>query len=286
MDKDCWVQEDFEDLIASALIATYETKISNKIEVKKADIFYLRRKGVYIPSNTREVIYNEEKDQIEFDPSLDGMPKSGYIGLGSSDNIKDCEFTGYFTGISFQEVGSLPKGFTRQGAGKIYKQIVLVTGNNGIDGRLGYFTVSKQGNILGCNMHGHDRTGHIVCENSNVITEVGQWGAIAMSYTADSRFSWSITAIEHEAKAIIGCMKEEVKSLLYARSLPASATGRKRPILHLVEAHKRRMKNGTDIDITSFLKGSQTIEMNGTTFIVNPPRAIMNKVSKKSAKYF
>jgi len=55
-----------------------------------------------------------------------------------------------------------------------------------------------------------------------------------------------------EAKAHLGCMREEIKSLLYARDLPMTSTGRKKPILHLVAAHKRRIKEGTDIDIVPF----------------------------------
>lgn len=82
-------------------------------------------------------------------------------------------------------------------------------------------------------------------------------------------------------------MQEEVKSLLYARSLPMSATGRKRPILHLVEAHKRRMRSGIDVDIASFLRGQQTVEIGGTAFKVNPPARLQAEVSKPSrARYF
>lgn len=82
-------------------------------------------------------------------------------------------------------------------------------------------------------------------------------------------------------------MMEEVKSLLYARSLPMTATGRKRPILHLVESHKRRMRNGIDVDVTAFLRGQQTVEIGGTVFKVNPPATLRSDVSKPSRdRYF
>lgn len=51
---------------------------------------------------------------------------------------------------------------------------------------------------------------------------------------------WKIAADEGCGKASLGCTADEVKSLLYARQLPMTATGRKRPILHLVAAHRRR----------------------------------------------
>ena len=89
--------------------------------------------------------------------------------------------------------------------------------------------------------------------------------------TIDRHHSWCITAEEHGAKVNLGCMLEEVKSLFYARSLPVTETGRKRPIIHLVEAHKRRIKSGIDIDVKSHLRGISQIEMGGTLFTINQP---------------
>jgi hypothetical protein len=92
---------------------------------------------------------------------------------------------------------------------------------------------------------------------------------------ADRRFCWEITADEGvgSGKASIGCTAEEVKSLLYARQLPVTATGRKRPILHLVAAHRRRMKEGHEIDIEPFLRGVREVVMDGTKFSVRGPSA-------------
>jgi hypothetical protein len=92
---------------------------------------------------------------------------------------------------------------------------------------------------------------------------------------ADRRFCWEITADEGvgRGKASIGCTAEEVKSMLYARQLPITATGRKRPILHLVAAHRRRMNEGHDIDIEPFLRGVREVIMDGTKFSVRGPSA-------------
>ena len=65
-----------------------------------------------------------------------------------------------------------------------------------------------------------------------------------------------------------------------------TATGRKRPVLHLVEAHKRRMQNGTEIDVTSFLRGSMEVEMNGTLFKVHAPAIIKPTLSTPSQRKY
>jgi hypothetical protein len=97
----------------------------------------------------------------------------------------------------------------------------------------------------------------------------------ALQAHADRRFCWEITADEGTGggKASIGCTAEEVKSLLYARELPVTATGRKRPILHLVASHRRRMKEGHEIDIEPFMRGVREVVMDGTRFSVRGPVA-------------
>jgi len=120
-----------------------------------------------------------------------------------------------------------------------------------------------------------------------LLEETGVWASVTLQMLADRRHCWTITANEQTARAHLGCMREEVKSLLYARSLPMSETGRKRPILHLVESHKRRMRNGIDVDVTAFLRGQQTVEIGGTSFSVNPPRTLQPRVSLNSQlKYY
>lgn len=97
----------------------------------------------------------------------------------------------------------------------------------------------------------------------------------ALQAHADRRFCWEIIADEGSSggKASIGCTAEEVKSLLYARELPVTATGRKRPILHLVAAHRRRMKEGHEIDIEPFMRGVREVVMDGTKFSIRGPAA-------------
>ena len=58
------------------------------------------------------------------------------------------------------------------------------------------------------------------------------------------------------------------------------------PILHLIESHKRRIKNGIDIDITAYLRGQQTVEIDGTIFTINPPQVLKDRVSENSKRLF
>ena len=88
----------------------------------------------------------------------------------------------------------------------------------------------------------------------------------------DNQYLWNVSAIEGDAKINVACYKENIKSLFYARQLPVTETGRKRPILHWVRAHKRRLKEGVDIDIQKYLRGVTEIEMDKTKFIISSPR--------------
>ena len=94
----------------------------------------------------------------------------------------------------------------------------------------------------------------------------------------DARHLWSSTAEESvlggtKTKIRMGMTIEQVKSIFYARSLPLTDTGRKRPILHLVSAHKRRIKEGIDVDINKHVRGLDVVSMHGMTFKIRPPLA-------------
>jgi len=53
--------------------------------------------------------------------------------------------------------------------------------------------------------------------------------------------------------------------------LPLTVTGRKKPILHWVRAHQRRIKEGVDIDINKHLRGCCEFVMNDTKFCITLP---------------
>lgn len=78
---------------------------------------------------------------------------------------------------------------------------------------------------------------------------------------------------------------EQVKSLFYARTLPPTESGRRSPILHWVQSHKRRLKSGTDIDISKYLRGVSEFEMYGTRMQILNPQKAAAKPSKGFGKY-
>lgn len=85
--------------------------------------------------------------------------------------------------------------------------------------------------------------------------------SIAIGMWCDRFHTWQVETSESTISKtvatplMIGVNEEHMKSLAYARSLPLTATGRKRPILHWVRAHQRRIKEGIDIDIRRHLRG-------------------------------
>jgi len=97
----------------------------------------------------------------------------------------------------------------------------------------------------------------------------------------DRRFFWDVQATEEfwdgiPAKAHFSIDKEYVKSLFYARSVPMTEKGRLRPILHWVRSHKRRIKEGIEIDIDKHLRGIDAFGMHGLNFQINAPRKARN----------
>lgn len=290
---DYWNDGEFEESVSAGLIACYESKIKkmkapSSVRLDDESLKQARLRGLYFPSNSR-VILNPltEKLDIESDP----LPESGCICMRK--DYKEGDYNGYIHIFSFAKKKELPKNFYKRGNGTIYQMDNIIPSNDYIEGEKNYFTVSKDGNIRACssfvsNQSGFGGTNKIITQEQHepsCLSNAEYRASVALQWVADKKYCWSITAKENIAKATLGCMMEEVKSLLYARSLPMTATGRKRPILHLVESHKRRMRNGTDIDVTSFLRGQQTVEIGGTVFSVNPPKSIMPTLSKKSQRF-
>lgn len=293
---DCWASEDFEDSVASALIAIYEDKLKRNRgagphRLKPKHLSYFRKIGAFIPSNSRYIIA-PVNGVGQFDTLNDKYQDEGCIGFVQGSNVEWDAYGGYFMAIGFKK-SPLGKNWDARINGASYQLTIIAATDKGVTGEVRYFTASASGQIESCSqsIRSVDGIGRAVtlsqCDfEPKILGQTTAWASFAMQYEADRRHCWAIKAEEHTAKVTLGCMKEEVKSLLYARSLPMTATGRKRPVLHLVEAHKRRLKNGIDIDITPFLRGTQNIIINGTRFSVIPPKAKAPDLSENSQRYY
>jgi hypothetical protein len=303
-DEDQWSAEEFEDQVARSLIAFFETRVKRRKNLAPEDrlgtehLVRMRNRGLYIPSPSRVIVGNgddnQELGQWQFDVINDKLPVKGCFAFAMDPKTTN-DYDGYLHVVMFDQRSALGKGWHKRSNGQIYEYVVLSPGKDVVDGERRFFTVDKAGNIHAADKvfsgrlagGGHGVVSLSECE-PHILNETEAWGMAALHFTADRRFCWTIAAQESpQGSAVhLGCMREEIKSLLYARTLPMSATGRKRPILHLVEAHKRRLRSGTDVDIDTFLRGVPTVEIGGTLFTVRPPAIMKTTVSKNSQKFF
>lgn len=302
-----WSKETFEDSVARGIIACFESKIvrlerrgNQTARLRPKDLKRLRAIGPYFPSRDR--IYDataNDKGWMHFDIQNDTLPKHACLASRGLDNSGYAKLKEHYIYITHMEkVDTLPKLFHRQSAGQLYRYMRIWGLPNGICGEYDYISVEPNtGLCVPCEVkiiRGGSRNDigkqGFVLRRSEIDPDTERGLSINTSMTlqaqADKRFQWAIRAREDIAKATLGCTKEEVKSLLYARSLPMTSTGRKRPILHLVEAHQRRLKNGTDVDVTSFLRGTQTVVIGGTEFKVKPPVTKLPELSSNSHRYY
>jgi hypothetical protein len=299
--QDYWEEDDFEDTVASALIACFETKVRKNRGAAPADrltedrVAVMRAEGPYIVSNSRLIQGPDSEGNWHFDMVNDRLPMKGLHAFRPNGLVVKAAPNAYLCAHYIRQAPALGRYWHKRKGGTLYEMLTMFAENDGINGERRFFTVTKQGEVAACTQkiasvrfgatHGEKMC--VVGPDEEWLRETGGWAAVALQFLADKRYCWTITAQEKASRAHLGCMMEEVKSLLYARSLPMTSTGRKRPILHLVESHKRRMRSGTDIDVTAFLRGQQTVEIGGTLFKVNPPATLRPDVSEPSReRYF
>lgn len=300
-ERDYWADDDFEDTVASALIACFETKVKKNFGAAPADrltedrVAVLRAEGPYIASNSRLVYAPGDDGNWNFDMVNDRLPVKGLHAFRPSGLVAKTVPNSYLCAHYIRQVHALGKYWHRRSGGALYEMLTMDAESDGIHGERRFFTVTKQGEVVACtqkiaSIRGgatHGEKVKTLSHDETWLRETGAWAAVALQMLADRRYCWTITAQENVARAHLGCMMEEVKSLLYARNLPMTETGRKRPILHLVESHKRRMRSGVDVEVTAFLRGQQAVEIGGTVFKVNPPSTLRAEVSKTSRdRYF
>ena len=282
-----WDNKEFELAIESSLIANYEDKIIKNKYIHKADrltpriLDSMRKCGVYIPGKDRYIM------RSGFDILNDPLPKRGCLSWINHRKPTEqrYKYNGYAFNIYFEKCEKLGhKGWARTSGGQLYCIcIVSMQDKGGVKGEKRYLTVDKQGDIKCCDLTiinenewgaGVKRT--LKDDEPYVIKQAEYQLSSALQYEADKKFCWVISVNDEKGKIQIGCTREEVKSLFYARNLPMTKTGRKRPIIHLVEAHKRRLQNGTDINIDNYLRGVKTVEMGGVIFSISQPRQADN----------
>ncbi len=286
-----WDKEEFEDLVATSLIAMYENdinkaclKVPNFIKVNEKDLQDIREIGAYFAPPDR--VGMEGHIHVEFD----GYPEKAIW----SPRILECATSNthwlaeqYFTAFYLKKINSLPPAILNYQLlryfkdMKFYKMLYFsATKKDKLSLQKSYITIDKEGKI-------HDTYARTpkgerwplsvgtFANQDDVIPTDKIWASCALNAWSDRKHLWNVTAKEHEAKATFGVYPEQIKSLFYAREMPMTETGRKRPILHWVAAHQRRIKKGIDIDIEKYLRGVNEFVYQGTKFIITRPLKII-----------
>jgi len=138
--------------------------------------------------------------------------------------------------------------------------------------------IKNDGYIIPCFSRSEMRRGRSVSAFMGLENEMQyHYGCGAISLLADRKYLWLVDVEENiidniTSKIQFGVKQDMIKSLLFARQSPLTDLGRKRPILHWVKEHKRRIQEGVDIDIDKYLRGVNEIEMGGLKLKITQPQ--------------
>jgi hypothetical protein len=276
-----WDSDLFEDQVARTVIALYEragkVRESDWPGLSESELRSARERGAYVQHPNRPV----------FDDELDAPLDSLYQGLfleshgrgGSADPAPNAPVpNGLYASLSLlKRAPSIPAPFYPVSPGTPYCFAGITAWEDGaLETEKNYFTVrGKQISVCAIDAYRTKRWNHHhrppVLNGLSLAEDVVRRVTFTANTISDRMHQWGIFCNESQVKVEMQCYHEEIKSLLYARSLPLTATGRKRPILHLVAAHRRRMREGVEIEIDTFLRGVRKVEMGGAVFEVRAP---------------
>ena len=282
LDEACpyWETDDFEDSVVRGIIAQTERKLYKKFSGKRlhkqmrvgpGDIARLLGRGVYFAPYDRVI------DAEGIDLMNDYLPQHATWATKHAKAFAELGEPTYLDLVFAEKLIKLDTGWQCEFRGTPYRSTIMgITDSKGIIAGRANYVVDRQGEIHPAFFVKNVDIGHTRAnvkqrgfnEDHNNI-----YLAAPINYSLDSRFLWNVDAVEGQVRASFGVHQEQIKSLFYARDLPQTATGRKRPILHWVKAHRRRMREGTDVDVKKHLRGVTELEMNGTLFrITNPSK--------------
>lgn len=286
-----WETEEFEDLVTRGLIGLYETKVKKDKKGPKCNRFNeeflikLRRKGCYFPSHDRVIaldfIDDKTPNKIQnIDIANEGLPPFAMWSTNAHGSVNKSDYLWTFY---MEKIPELPSPFKKPRKGVVYRCMQVFYGEH-VEGCGTFIVIDKEGNMESCYapVQSIDRiTGRpIQLQRRPRMTDLTgpeitdyyvYYATCAIQIFQDRKFLWNVVAKEGHAKATFTVYPEQIKSLFYARDLPMTESGRKRPILHWVQSHRRRMKEGTDISIEKYLRGTQEFVFNNTQFEITSP---------------
>lgn len=193
----------------------------------------------------------------------------------AQNDIVPAEFAIWFDGVTeiMREIPRIPRGWKSAAHGRHFRHSTQSKDKRTEEAKVdpGICTLTPDGRI------------HVAVPMRN-----GEWqpgiglplkrlfASIAVNLFCDRRHLWQVetsepTIIDRPTRLSVGVSPEHVKSLFYARTLPVTESGRKRPILHWVRAHQRRLAEGIEIDVSKHLRGSDAFEMGGFSWQITNP---------------
>ncbi|WP_298440351.1 hypothetical protein [Geobacter sp.] len=272
--------EELVDKAYSGLLAILDwvPKPGEKVEAmqfggcgrKDMEHFQALTEGVYIPGSKRNYYWGT------FDLDVDELPESGCVYVKPSEGME-------FSYAAVKRVRRFKKGVVCQckDPAYIYKVYVVEMPKAGklcpiIE--ITYFAIDAHGDVWLTIDTAKFRDGKIAAFRIDRYAG-SHYGPGALSLLADTKYLWMVTTEEPfqlsdsrgHAKVHFGIEEPMIQSLFYARSLPMTASGRRRPILHWVSAHKRRLEKGVEIDIAKYLRGVEAFSMGNLNFQITQP---------------
>lgn len=266
--NELWGSEEFENLVVTAIIAMYEKKSKRKMrnpvyKVTDSDMVEIKRRGLFFSPPDR-LIAMEDDAPILYSGGITSIHEMSddadvinsyldHVYFRRTQNRLKPEFIhppcpGFvydiFQGAFHQTDGLIiTKNYVFHGTdGKIYPVYYRNTQD---------FPFPKK-----------------VKENADLACDLLK---ISNLFLLDMQYLWNVEIHEEIGKSTFGIYEEQIKSLFYSRTLPLTSTGRKRPILHWCSAHRRRIKEGIEIDIEKYLRGITEFEMDGVKYKITTP---------------
>jgi hypothetical protein len=233
------------------------------------DLAAAYRYGFYIPCCARTVLAGQMDLKNDMLPDYAGVVTFGNETTPTFASVrKDKLPRGFF----------LPPGATGYAFTFMYKddfanRETRRVGDDLLHGSTSYIGIKSDGTAIRAIHPDHCMNGRYASIGFAAL----KFAMIALNLETDSRYLWTVRTQECLVGEVatplrLGVSESHVKSLFYARSLPVTETGRKRPILHWVQAHQRRLREGIEIDIKEHLRGIDAFDMAGFSFEITNPR--------------
>lgn len=267
--RDILSDHELTDRVYSFFLSLMNPLYLGDSNFKLSDMGLIRLLGAYIPCVQRIAYTNS------VDLNVDGLPGIRIVVNPTDDCI-----------TMIRPVKRFPKSVGSLCLGHKYKYIGLfqekgsgrgVGKGEHLDSLSVYFNIKKDGTIVQAIDSKLDPSKRKYMSAASIL-----YPALTANIYADRKYHWLVNTDElidkkFNAYASLGVDIEHIKSLFYARTLPLTETGRKRPILHWVRAHERRLKSGIDIDVRNHLRGRDAFTMHGLDFeIVQPNKKALH----------